>query len=191
MKSLIEENMRTLTKENENLKEDRNGFTIAIILCFGLIIILGILIGRYERDRDALAGAICEKEYGMEFDKYLNDVVYCKSGETQETYDGVKIKVQGKEIKAQQPKKLPLTVGEGRTIEQSEEPIKFKVETVGIKTCRTWCVYRIDSFNEISWQLDKSKSKCPESELLKPESELTTMNPRLKLTRMETECDGG
>lgn len=66
-------------------------FLVIAFLIFGVV--LGMAIN-YSNTTTPLGQAICEEEYGMDFEKHnLKDGLVCKSRVKTQTYDGLKIKL--------------------------------------------------------------------------------------------------
>lgn len=70
---------------------------ISIILCIFLGLILGLFLGGWcynwggVDDIEMLGQSICEEEYGMDFESYIDNTLRCKP--FTESYDGIKVEV--------------------------------------------------------------------------------------------------
>ncbi len=87
------------------MEEKGDGFLI-IGICIGMLIGLplwGLIFnwGEYE-DTKQLGQSICEEEYGMDFESYINKVLKCKP--FTESYDGIKVEIPKAQTQAS-PKK--------------------------------------------------------------------------------------
>ena len=69
--------------------------TSELIIMLGGIILIGVLglmgIIMSENNVIELGSAICEQEYNLSYEKYQNDILYCKG--KKENYDGLKIQL--------------------------------------------------------------------------------------------------
>ena len=73
---------------------NRNIIFIVVMSSFAAFMITGSILSsiydnKLTRNLSDLGGAICEEEYGMEFDSYIDGKLYCKASTETKKYDGL------------------------------------------------------------------------------------------------------
>ena len=66
------------------------GFIIGMIVYF-------IVIDNSWNIKEELGSAICEEEYGMDYESYYNEELKCKDKIVTDGYDGLKVIIHGEE----------------------------------------------------------------------------------------------
>ena len=83
-----------LIMEGEQKLDEQN-----VVFLFFMVFAIGIVIGGALTDTikggdvSELGGAICDQEYDLDFDGYVNGELKCKNKEELVPYDGIKIKI--------------------------------------------------------------------------------------------------
>lgn len=68
-----------------------------IVTSIGIGFIVGLLLGGWicnwggTNDIEQLGQSICEEEYGMDYESYIDNTLKCKP--IKETYDGIKVEI--------------------------------------------------------------------------------------------------
>jgi len=65
------------------------GFGILVGIVIGIILSMMIIFSIDSNPTFELGNAICDQEYGMEFDSYDDKELKCKSKQEKQQYDGI------------------------------------------------------------------------------------------------------
>ena len=71
-----------------------DGFLFFLMLG-AILFVVGawVYYGGYDNASEELGQAICEEEYGMDFEDYYGETLYCKPMAQTEQYDGIEVEI--------------------------------------------------------------------------------------------------